>query len=223
MIKTILVVEDNENLQNLLKQILIDADYAIVTASSGAEALDKVHKKMPDLVVLDLGLPDIGGETVCREIKKSYPDMPVIILTAKSSSSDIVQGFKLGADDYISKPFMAEELVARIAVRLKAAGEGESILKIADLELNNKNFEVRRGGKIIPLTQKEFELLHYLMANKERVLTRDMILNKVWLYSPDIESRVVDVYVGYLRKKIDAGFKKKLIVSMRGFGYSIKE
>lgn len=224
MLKKILIVEDNENLRTLLQTAIADEGYVTLAAPSGAAALEFVNKKTPDLVILDLGLPDIAGETVCREIKKNFPNIQVIMLTAKSKSSEVVTGFKVGADDYISKPFEIEELLARIKARFRAIGEDESaVFQVGDLELNSKTFEVKRGGKLIPLTQKEFELLKYLMANKEHVLSREMILNKVWLYSPNIESRVVDVYVGYLRKKIDAGSKKKLIFSKRGFGYSIKE
>ncbi len=223
MLKTILVVEDEEEIRNYLKGLLRENGYAVMTASDGAVALRVFHKTPPDLVVLDLNLPTVSGETVCIEIKKDNPEIPVIMLTAKAKSTDVLSGFKLGADDYVAKPFLGDELLARIKARLKVMGKTDTALKVEDLELNTTTFEVKRKGKLIPLTQKEFELLHYFMLNKGRVLTRDMILNKVWLYSPDIESRVVDVYVGYLRKKIDSGHKKKLIQSLRGFGYVIKE
>lgn len=221
MIKKILVVEDEDEIRDFIVKLLRDHDYAPVAVSDGAAALKLFDKSLPDLVVLDRGLPKISGDTVCLEIKKNYPQIPVILLTAQAQSHDMLQGFKLGADDYMAKPFVGEELLARIKARFGAEiGDG---IQVDDLELSTKTFEVKRAGKIIPLTQKEFELLHYLMINKGRVLTREMILNKVWLYSPDIESRVVDVYIGYLRKKIDGNQKKKLIHSARGFGYSIKE
>lgn len=221
--KNILVVEDDEDLRIYLKKMLIDHDYAVTAVSDGTNALKVINKTPPDLVVLDLGLPDISGETVCQEIKKNYPDIPVVVLTAKSDTSDVVRTLNIGADDYISKPFKGEELIARIKARFRSKGEEDSVQQIGDLSLNPQTFEVRRGVQSIPLTQKEFELLRYLMANKGRVLTREMILNKVWLYSPNIESRVVDVYIGYLRKKIDSGNKKKLIQSLRGFGYTIRD
>lgn len=221
MLKKILVVEDDEEIRDFIIKLLRDNDYAPVGVGDGAAALKTFDKYLPDLVILDLGLPKVSGETVCLEIKKNYPQVPVILLTAQAQSADILYGFKLGADDYIAKPFVGAELLARIKARFGSAGDDG--LKIGDLELSTKTFEVKRGGKVIPLTQKEFELLHYLMINKGRVLTREMILNKVWLYSPDIESRVVDVYIGYLRKKIDGKHKKKLIHSSRGFGYSLKE
>lgn len=223
MLKTIMVVEDEEEIRNYLKNFLRENGYAVMTAQDGAVALRLFHKTPPDLVILDLSLPTVSGETVCIEIKKDNPEIPVIMLTARSKSTDVLSGFKLGADDYVSKPFVGDELLARIKARLRFSEKTDAVLKIDNLELNTSTFEVRRNGKLIPLTQKEFELLHYFLINKGRVLTRDMILNKVWLYSPDIESRVVDVYVGYLRKKIDAGHKKKLIQSLRGFGYVIKE
>jgi DNA-binding response OmpR family regulator len=166
----------------------------------------------------------MGGETVCVEAKKMYPDVPIIILTAKDSTADVVRGLEdLGADDYIAKPFETEELLARIKARLRKGGNNSSRLEIADLILDTKTLEVKRGDKKIELTPQEFKLLEYLMSNKGKVMTRDAILNRVWLYSPDIETRVVDVYVGYLRKKIDEGFDKPLIHSVRGFGYVVKE
>jgi len=223
MLKTILVVDNDPEIREYLIKFLRDHDFAIHSAADGATALKMVYKSPPDLVVLDLGLPKVSGETVCLDIKKNMPQVPVIVLTAKSQSADVLHGFKLGADDYVAKPFMGEELLARINARFRQGSQDGDVIKAGDLELSTRTFEVKRSGKVIPLTQKEFELLHYLMINKGRVLTREMILNKVWLYSPDIESRVVDVYIGYLRKKIDGGQKKKLIHSARGFGYSIKE
>lgn len=165
----------------------------------------------------------MSGESVLLEIRKKYQDLPVIILTARDNISDIVQGLNIGADDYITKPFVADELLARVKARLRIGGEADTKLSIADLELDDKTLEVKRGNKNIQLTPQEFKLLEYLMRNKGRILTREMILNRVWLYSQDIETRVVDVYMGYLRKKIDQGFEKKLLRSVRGFGYMIKE
>ncbi len=147
----------------------------------------------------------------------------MVILTAKDAVSDIVQGLNLGADDYITKPFVADEFLARLNARLRKQGATDTILKIADLELNNKTLEVIRSGKRIQLTPQEFKLLQYLMTNKGRILTREMILNRIWLYSSEVETRVVDVYMGYLRKKIDSDFPKKLLHSVRGFGYVIRE
>ncbi|MBI3342445.1 response regulator transcription factor, partial [Candidatus Curtissbacteria bacterium] len=218
-----LVVEDNESIREYLENFLSDHGYLVESVGDGASALRHFEKSTPDLVILDLGLPNISGESVCREIKKNSPSTPVIILTAKNKSPDIIEGFNLGADDYISKPFVGDELLARVKVRLKDTIDQEASLKVGELELDRKNFVANRDGLTIKLTPKEFQLLEYLMVNKGRIIPREMILNRVWLYSPDIESRAVDVYVGYLRKKIDGGFKKKMIQTLRGFGYAIRD
>lgn len=223
MLKTVLVVEDDLGLQKYLKELLISNDYAVQIASDGTQALNMIKRLPPDLVILDLGLPDMSGEAVCAEIRKEYSDLRVIILTAKDSVSDIIEGLNLGADDYMTKPFLADEFIARVKARLRYQNGSQEKVTVGDLELDSKNLEVKREGKTIQLTPQEFKLLQYLMSNKGRILTRDMILNRVWLYSPDIETRVVDVYMGYLRKKVDSGFPKKLFHSVRGFGYMIKE
>lgn len=223
MINTIMVVEDDLGLQKYLKELLLDNGYSVQVAPDGVAALNTLKKAEPDLMVLDLGLPNMSGEAVCLEVRKKYPELPVIILTAKDSITDIVNGLNLGADDYMTKPFVADELLARIKARLRKKENGDHKLEVGDLELDNKTLEVKRDGKLIQLTPQEFKLLQYLMSNKGRILTREMILNRVWLYSPDIETRVVDVYMGYLRKKIDEESEKKLLHSVRGFGYMIKE
>lgn len=223
MLNKILVVEDDTGLQKYLKEFLLDNEYSAQTVDDGIAALNSIAKFPPDLVILDLGLPNMSGEAVCMEIRKKFPNLPVVILTAKDSISDVVSGLNLGADDYMTKPFVADELLARIKARLRNQGGTDQKLKVAELELDDKSLEVKRNNKLIQLTPQEFKLLEYLMRNKGRILTREMILNRVWLYSQDIETRVVDVYMGYLRKKIDAGFDKKLLHSVRGFGYMIKE
>jgi DNA-binding response OmpR family regulator len=221
--QTILIVEDDPGVQKYLKELLLDNSYSVQVAPDGVAALNSIKRLAPDLVILDLGLPNMSGEAVCMEIRKNYPDLKIIILTAKDSISDIVQGLDLGADDYMTKPFVADELLARIKARLRDQGGTDTKLTVDDLELDGKTLEVKRKGELIQLTPQEFKLLQYLMSNQGRILTREMILNRVWLYSPDIETRVVDVYMGYLRKKIDNGYDKKLIQSVRGFGYMIKE
>lgn len=223
MVHKILVVEDDPGVQKYLKELLLDNGYSVQVVGDGVQALNYIEKTPPDVVILDLGLPNMGGEAVTAEIRKKYSDLRVIILTAKDGVSDIVQGLSLGADDYMTKPFVADELLARIKARLRYQDGTDSSMKVGDLELNTKNLEVKRNGKLIQLTPQEFKLLQYLMNNKGRILTRDMILNRVWLYTPDIETRVVDVYMGYLRKKVDSGYDKHLLHSVRGFGYMIKE
>src|SRR3989344_3307980 len=216
----ILVVEDDATIRECVKDILIDNNYIVEEAADGVSAIELLKKQPPDLVVLDLGLPNIAGESVLSEIKKTLPQVPVIILTAKNHTTDVVKGFQLGADDYISKPFEFEELLARIGAKLK---DTNGKLEVGDLVLDTVRVLVERNGAPIELSPHEFKLLHYLMLNKGKVLSRDMILNRVWQYSTDVDSRVVDVYIGYLRKKIDSSYKQKLISSVRGFGYVIKE
>lgn len=223
MAKTILIVEDDLGLQKYLKELLLDNGFSVQVAPDGVVALNSLAKLPPDLVLLDLNLPNMSGEAVCAEIRKKYPELQVIILTAKDGVSDIVEGLNLGADDYMTKPFVADELLARIKARLRYQDGHDTKLVVDDLELDDKTLEVKRNGKLIQLTPQEFKLLQYLMSNKGRILTREMILNRVWLYSPDIETRVVDVYMGYLRKKVDNGYDKKLLHSIRGFGYMVKE
>lgn len=223
MIKTVMIIEDDGDIRKYINELLLDQGYSIIEASDGVRALDLVEKKRPDLIILDLGLPNLSGETVLTDVRKKYSDLPVIILTGKDSVTDIVKGFNLGADDYLTKPFKGEELIARIKARLRHLEHGGTILRVADLELNTKTFEVKRGDQLISLSHKEYELLQYMMINANRVLTRDMILQRIWLTTDYIEPRVVDVYIGYLRKKLDSKAAKNLINTVRGFGYVIKE
>lgn len=223
MTPSILVVEDDKDFQEYIKNLLIKNGYSVQVASKGISAINMVSKLEPDLVILDLNLPDIHGESVCAELRKEHRSLPIIILTSKDKISERVQGLNLGADDYITKPFVADEFLARIKARLRQQTNTYSKVRIADLELDSKKVQVKRGGKVIKLTPHEFKLLEYLIHNKGLVLTREMILNRIWAYSLNVESRVVDVYMGYLRKKIDSGFKKKLIHSVRGFGYTVKD
>lgn len=223
MIYTVLIIEDDEGIQTYLKELLLDSGYNVMTASDGVTGLKIIKKSVPDLVLLDLGLPDMSGESVCAQIRKDYPELRIIMLTAKDTPHDVIQGLNIGADDYLTKPFVADVLLARIQARLRRRNGEDSKLKIADLVLDTKTLEVTRDNKAIPLTPQELKLLQYMMQNKGRILTRDMILNRLWLSSVDIETRIVDVYIGYLRKKIDTGFEKKLIHSVRGFGYMLKE
>ncbi len=223
MVSKILLVEDDKDLQDSLKELFTAEGFFVKTASDGVEALKVINKGEFDLLILDLGLPVMSGESVLMEVRKKYPEIPVVVLTARDTTSDVIRGLNLGADDYVTKPFVADELIARAKARLRSRQSGEQKMKVGDLELDPTTFEVKRGGRLISLTPQEFKLLQYLMANQGRVLTRDAILNRVWFYSPEVETRVVDVYIGYLRKKVDKGFKRKLLSSVRGFGYVLKE
>lgn len=223
MIKTVLIIEDDSDIRKYINDLLLDQGYSIIEASDGVKALELIEKKRPDLIVVDLGLPNLSGESVITAARKKHSDLPIVILTGKDSVTDIVKGFNLGADDYLTKPFKGEELVARIKARLRHLEQGGSVLRVGDLELNTKTFEVKRGEQLISLSHKEYELLQYMMINANRVLTRDMILQRIWLTTDYIEPRVVDVYIGYLRKKLDSNANKNLINTVRGFGYVIKE
>lgn len=222
MNNSILIIEDDDGIREYLKEIFLDEGYSVNHARSGIKGLEIAERVVPDVVLLDLKLPDIEGEEVCKRIKKLMPEVCVIILTAKDTPTDVVNGFNIGADDYVKKPFTGEEIVARIKARLKSS-ENDTQLQLDNLVLDKKTMEVKRGDRMISLTPQEFTLLEYLLSNKTRVMTREMILNKVWQYSPDTESRAVDVYIGYLRKKIDNNEKVKLIHSIRGFGYVLKD
>jgi len=223
MNNTILVIEDTQELREYLTTVLADQGYKVLSSDEGTSALKLFEKISPDLVILDLGLPTISGESVCKEIKQVSPQTQILVLTAKHTVADIANTLNLGADDYMAKPFEVDELLARVKARLRTTSHTEKILKAQDLSLDTEKVEVLRGEKSIQLTPLEFKLLEYLLANKGRVLTRDMILARVWSTSPDIETRVVDVYMGYLRKKIDKGHPQPILHSIRGFGYMIKE
>jgi two-component system response regulator MprA len=224
MLPVISVIDDDKDILLYITSLLRKNDFVVKTAATGTSGMALIEKIKPNLVLLDLHLPDINGESICLEIKKKYPDLPIIMFTAKDSVGERVKGLNSGADDYVAKPFAPEELVARIKARLRGAMQSDGeLLTVGDLTLDAKRVAVSRGGKPIELTANEFKLLQYLMNNTGIVLTRDMILNHVWLYSPDVETRVVDVYMGYLRKKIDTRGKKKLLHSIRGFGYTLKD
>lgn len=223
MLNTILVVEDDKAVRTYLRDVLVENGYSVSTAGDGIEAIKYVNKNQPDLILLDLGLPTMRGEAVCKEVKKLYPDIQIIILTAQDTMPDVIKGLNLGADDYMGKPFEVEEVLARVRARLRVNTHAEDILHIGDLTLDAVRVEVKRNDELIELTPQEFKLLEYLMHNKGKVLSRTMILNRLWTFSPDIDTRVVDVYIGYLRKKIDAKADTKLIKSVRGFGYTLRE
>jgi two-component system response regulator MprA len=217
---SLLIVEDDAPLQQFLEEFLKEEGYIVQAVSLGSQALEVIKQQHPDLVILDLGLPDMQGEDVLRILRKDQPHLSVIILTAKSKVPDIAAGLNLGADDYLAKPFAAEELLARIHARLRQKQPEQETFQISDLTVNLNTREVFQKKRRVALTKTEFELLIYLMKNPGRVLTRDMILNHVWGYPQEIETRVVDVYMGYLRKKLSSF--SKLLVNVRGVGYMFR-
>ncbi|MBW2122729.1 MAG: response regulator transcription factor, partial [Deltaproteobacteria bacterium] len=188
------------------------------------EALYMVEVNDYDLILLDIMLPRVDGMTVLKQIRKGSNSVPILLLTAKDSVESIVEGLDAGGDDYLTKPFAFSELLARIRALLRRDREAKTpVLQLSDLRLSPLTHEVTRGGKKIPLTAKEYALLEYFMRNPNRVLTRTMISEHVWDYHFDTDTNVVDVYVNFLRKKIDRGFDVKLIHTIRGVGYMMKE
>lgn len=216
----ILVIEDEKKVASFIKKGLEEEHYAVDMAFDGETGLYMVETNDYDLVVLDLMIPKIDGMEVLRRIRTNKNNVPILVLTAKDSTEDIVRGLDAGCDDYLTKPFEFKIFLARVRALLRREKmDKEPILRVADLTLHPVTHKVMRGGKEIELTSKEYALLDYFMRNPNRVLTRTMISEHVWDYHFDSMTNVIDVYVNYLRKKIDKGFEKKLIHTIRGVGY----
>ncbi len=221
----ILTVDDETSLTELLSMALRYEGWEVSTSASGLNAVKTAREVRPDAIVLDMMLPDFDGLEVMRRIRAEQPDVPVIFLTAKDALDDRIGGLTAGGDDYVTKPFSLEELVARLRALLRRSGaatlRNESQLVVGDLVLDEDSHEVSRGGDIINLTATEFELLRYLMRNPRRVLSKAQILDRVWNYDFGGQANVVELYISYLRKKIDAG-RPAMIHTMRGAGYVLK-
>ena len=216
----ILIIEDEKKVANFIKKGLEEEHYAVDTAYDGEAGLFMAEANEYDLIVLDLMIPKIDGLEVLKRIRGNKINVPVLVLTAKAAVEDIVKGLDTGCDDYLTKPFEFVEFLARIRALLRREKiEKEPILKVADLTLSLVTHKVIRRGKEIELTSKEYALLEYFIRNPEKVLTRTMISEHVWDYHFDSLTNVVDVYVNYLRKKIDKDFEPKLIHTIRGVGY----
>jgi len=216
----ILIVEDEKKVASFIKKGLEEEHYAVDNAYDGESGLYMTEVNEYDLVVLDLMIPKIDGLEVLKRIRANRNNVPILVLTAKDSVEDIVRGLDAGCDDYLTKPFEFLEFLARIRALLRREKiDKEPILKIADLTLSLVTHKVMRGGKEIDLTAKEYSLLEYFMRNPDKILTRTMISEHVWDYHFDSMTNLVDVYVNYLRKKIDRGFELKLIHTVRGVGY----
>lgn len=221
--KKILIIEDESNISDFIKMELEYEGYEAEISEDGKEGLIKALREDYDLIVLDLMLPGISGLEVCRRLKKEK-DIPVIMLSAKDSVMDKVAGLQIGADDYIAKPFAIEELIARIQVIFRRAEKVKSnIIKFKDLSIQLESRTVMKNEEKINLTNKEYELLILLLNNKGKVVTRDNILNEVWGYDYDSGTNVVDVYVSYLRNKLDEKNKEAYIETVRAVGYIISE
>jgi len=222
--RRVLVVDDEENVTHLVSSALRFDGFETMTADSGTDALAKVAQYDPDLIVLDVMMPGRDGFGVLQELRASGSQVPVIFLTARDTSSDRVVGLRAGADDYVVKPFSIEELLARVHAVLRRAAPEEArdgVLRIADLELDENSHEVTRAGVEVHVTATEFELLRYLMRNERVVLSKAQILDRVWKYDFQGQSNIVELYIGYLRKKVDS-VEPKLIHTIRGAGYVIK-
>lgn len=221
----ILTVDDEPSLTELLSMALRYEGWEVSTAASGLAAVKAAREIRPDAIVLDMMLPDFDGLEVMRRIRAEQPDVPVIFLTARDALDDRIAGLTAGGDDYVTKPFSLEELVARLRGLLRRSGaataRNESQLVVGDLILDEDSHEVSRGGTLIGLTATEFELLRYLMRNPRRVLSKAQILDRVWNYDFGGQANVVELYISYLRKKIDAG-RPPMIHTMRGAGYVLK-
>lgn len=226
----VLVVDDDAKITSFLRRSLALEGYEVEVANSGQEALRSVAGNPPDLMVLDIMMPDVDGMELCRRVRAAGEEFPILMLTAKDSISDRVKGLDQGADDYLVKPFALEELLARLRAltrRGSAARTGPEanpgVLQYADLRLDTASREAFRGARRVELTAKEYELLALFLNHPRQVLTRDTLMEKVWGYDYTGESNVLEVYVGYLRQKLEAGGEARLIQTVRGVGYVLKE
>ena len=219
----ILIAEDELQLQKILARRLKQEGFIVDTAKDGKICLNLINTYEYDCIILDIMLPVIDGLSILQSLRAKKINTPVLLLTAKNSISDRVKGLEMGADDYLTKPFSFEELIARVRVLLRRESQKiVSELSIADLSLNLTTREVKRNGKIIELTTKEYSLLEYLLRNKDRVLTKAQIAENIWNYDFEYDSNIVEVYIKYLRRKMDENFKEKLIHNIRGIGYVLK-
>lgn len=220
----LLLVEDNKSILTATAKCLEKSGYSVDTCRNGADAQSYISMGEFDCIILDIMLPGKDGLSILKEMRNQGNLTPVLLLTARDSVEDRVRGLDCGADDYLVKPFSFDELLARIRVLLRRQGpERKNELTVADLTMNLSSHEVSRLNQKIELTSKEFAILEYLLRNKNRVLTRTQIVEHVWNFDFDCSSNIVDVYIRYLRSKIDEGFNLKLISTIRGSGYSIKE
>jgi two-component system alkaline phosphatase synthesis response regulator PhoP len=222
MSQKILVVDDEQSIVTLLQFNLEQAGFKVVSALDGKEALELSKKEKPDLMILDLMLPEISGIDVCKELRQNKISLPILMLTAKDDELDKILGLELGADDYLTKPFSPREVVARVKAILRRAqnqqSDTEDKLTIGKLEIHPHNYEALFDGTLLELTPKEFELLLYLARHKGRVLTRDQLLNAIWNYDFVGDTRIVDVHISHLRDKI----KSSYIKTVRGLGYKLE-
>ena len=219
----VLLVEDDRSIARLVEMELGHRGFEVWCAYDGPSGLETAQRFVPAVVVLDIMLPGLDGVGVLKRLRAAGSRVPVIMLTARDTPQDKIHSLDLGADDYLTKPFDVGELLARIRALLRRAG-GEEVIRVEDLEINAATREVRRGKREISLTAREFELLEFMARNHRRVLSRDILLSRVWDQEEfGVGKNVVDVYVGYLRKKVDAPGERRLIQTVRGAGYALRE
>ncbi|QYG92173.1 response regulator transcription factor [Iamia sp. SCSIO 61187] len=220
----LLLADDDDNLRSMLEAALRHHGYDVTAVASGREALAAAGETAPDLIVLDVMMPDLDGFEVCRRLRSEGSRVPVVFLTARDATEDKVRGLTLGGDDYVVKPFSLDELVARTDAVLRRTGvqRDGSVLRCADLELDDDAHRVTRGGADVNLSPTEYNLLRFLLANQGRVLSKAQILDHVWNYDFGGDGGIVETYIGYLRKKLDSG-EDRLIHTIRGVGYVVRE
>jgi two-component system response regulator MprA len=219
---TILVVDDERAVRDALRHALELEGYKVELAVDGGDALARIEKWAPDAIVLDVLMPGVTGLEVARRLRSRGNAVPILMLTARAAVDDRVEGLDAGADDYLVKPFALDELLARLRALLRRTSDSASVLHFADLELDPATRDVRRGGDRIELTRTEFTLLELFMHNPRQVLTRGTIFERVWGYDFGVGSNALDVYIGYLRRKTEAGGKPRLIQTIRGVGYALR-
>lgn len=224
MTSHILLIEDEVKLARFVEIELTYEGYRVSVKNDGLEGLTAARELHPDIILLDWALPGLTGVEICRRLRSTGDKVPIILLTGKDEISDRVAGLDAGADDYVVKPFSIEELLARVRAHLRRTQEPSTdVLKFADLSLNHSTREVFRGDRSIELTAKEFDLLEYLLAHPRQVLTREQILEKVWGYDFMGDSNIIEVYIRYLRLKLETDTAPRLIHTVRGVGYSLRE
>jgi two-component system, OmpR family, response regulator MprA len=219
----VLVVDDEPAVRQALERALRMEGYDVALAEDGQQALSSLLEEPADAVILDVLMPSVDGLEVSRRLREMGDDVPILMLTARDAIENRVEGLDAGADDYLVKPFALEELFARLRALLRRMGPGDSPLRFADLELDRSAYEARRGGRTITLTRTEFQLLELFMLNPRQVLTRDIIFDRVWGYDFGPASNSLEVYIGYLRRKTEAGGEPRLINTVRGVGYVLRE
>ncbi len=222
----VLVVDDERAVRESIERALILEKYQVELAEDGEQALKKIDQNEPDVVILDILMPGMDGLAVCRQLRMKGNHVPVLMLTARVEISNRVDGLDAGADDYLTKPFDLEELLARLRALLRRSilnGNGKKVIEYGDLTLDPSSYEVKRGERLLDLTRTEYQLLELLMINSEQVMTRDIIYERVWGYDFGVLSNSIDVYIGYLRRKTEDDGEPRLIQTIRGVGYVLRK